>query len=417
MNVKKKDYAAVIIFGMITAYIAYAIDKAELSNIISDYTGHVYVYLPMLLKKETFFQGLGAAPYFLWHLVTIIGYKIFGIPLEYAAGYSNALFALFSYITVYFFVSSLYKRAGKEARSSVIAIISFGMCILQPIAADWSNVWILSVAPITPNPVTNPTYMATRGFAVLAFCLVIDIWGRQENDDYKGIFFKVENGLKRYYIALLIILLLSVLAKPTFVEMFIPAVGIVMLARWIKRVAKKDGSAKEYFKILVTTFLSAVPAIVVVFVQFLMYFIFGGSYGEGGSVVITPFLQVWRMFTDNAGISIIRALLFVMFVMLIRTVPFIDSNAGRLALVCFVVSFLQGAFLGESTKLGHGDFMWPLMSAMFLLFLAALKALIMHDEKEDRPFAGALTVTAWTIFALHVACGVMLIVKELFVLV
>ena len=77
MNVKKKDYAAVIIFGMITAYIAYAIDKAELSNIISDYTGHVYVYLPMLLKKETFFQGLGAAPYFLWHIVTIICYKIF----------------------------------------------------------------------------------------------------------------------------------------------------------------------------------------------------------------------------------------------------------------------------------------------------------------------------------------------------
>lgn len=416
MNVKKKDFAAAIIFGIITAYIGFAIDKAELANIVSDYTGHVYVYLPMLLDKETFLQGLGAAPYFLWHLVTIIGYKIFGIPLEYAAGYSNALFAVFTYITVYLFVSSLYKRAGREVRSSVIALISFGMCVLQPIVAGWSNVWILSVAPITPNPVTNPTYMATRGFAVLAFGLIIDIWGKQENDDYKGIFFKVENGLKRYYIALSIVLLLSVMAKPTFVEMFIPAVGIVMLARWIKRIAKKDGSGKAYFKILVTTFLTAVPAIVVVFAQFLMYFIFGGSYGEGGSVVITPFLRVWRMFTDNVGISIILALLFVMFVMLIRTVTFIDSNAGRLALVCFVVSFLQGAFLGESTKLGHGDFMWPLMSAMFLLFLAALTTLIVHGEKEDRPFAGALTVTAWTIFALHVSCGVMLIIEELLVL-
>ena len=416
MNVKKKDFAAAIIFGIITAYIGFAIDKAELANIVSDYTGHVYVYLPMLLDKETFLQGLGAAPYFLWHLVTIIGYKIFGIPLEYAAGYSNALFAVFTYITVYFFVSSLYKRAGRETSSSVIALISFGMCVLQPIAANWTDVWILKVAPITPNPISNPTYMATRGFAVLAFGLIIDIWGKQENDDYKGIFFKVENGLKRYYIALSIVLLLSVMAKPTFVEMFIPAVGIVMLARWIKRIAKKDGSGKAYFKILVTTFLTAVPTIVVVFAQFLMYFIFGGSYGEGGSVVITPFLRVWRMFTDNVGISIILALLFVMFVMLIRTVTFIDSNAGRLALVCFVVSFLQGAFLGESTKLGHGDFMWPLMSAMFLLFLAALTTLIVHGEKEDRPFAGALTVTAWTIFALHVSCGVMLIIEELLVL-
>ena len=413
MSVKKRDFAAAIIFGLLTAYISYRIVLVELSNIVSDMTGHVYVYLPLLLKKETFTQGLGAAPYFLWHLVTIIGYKLFGIPLEYASAYTNSLFAIFTYIVVYYFVSSLYKKAGKEVSSFTVSIISFGMCILQPISAKWMDTGILTAAPITPNPLFNPTYMATRGFAVLAFCLVLDIWGKQESDDYKGIFFKVENGLTRYYIALSVVLLLSVLAKPTFVEMFIPAVGIMMLCKWAKEGSKKDGSGKKYFGILLKTFLTAVPAILIVFAQFLMYFIFGGSYGEGGSVVVTPFLRVWRMFTDNAGLSIILALLFVMFVMLIRTVTFIDSNAGRLALTCFGVGFLQAAFLGESTKLGHGDFMWPLMSAMFLLFLAAVAALVLHKDNEDRPVKDALTFTAWTIFALHVFCGVLLIIEEL----
>ena len=54
MNVKKKDFAAAIIFGLLTAYLSYRIVEAELSNMVSDYTGHVYVYLPLLLKKETF---------------------------------------------------------------------------------------------------------------------------------------------------------------------------------------------------------------------------------------------------------------------------------------------------------------------------------------------------------------------------
>ena len=111
MSVKKRDFAAAIIFGLLTAYISYRIVLVELSNIVSDMTGHVYVYLPLLLKKETFTQGLGAAPYFLWHLVTIIGYKVFGIPLEYASAYTNSLFAIFTYIVGYFFVSSLYKNS------------------------------------------------------------------------------------------------------------------------------------------------------------------------------------------------------------------------------------------------------------------------------------------------------------------
>ena len=413
MNVKRRDYASAIIFGFLSAYISYRTVLKELSNIVSDFTGHVYVYLPLFLKKETFTEGLGAAPYFLWHLVTIIGYRVFGIPLEYAAAYTNSLFAIFTYIAVFFFISSLYKKAGKDAGSFTVPLISFGMCILQPISAKWMNAWILSAAPITPNPFSNPTYMATRGFAVLAFCLVIDIWGKQGNEDYKGIFFKVENGLTRYYVALSTVLLLSVLAKPTFVEMFIPAVGLVMLARLAKEGSKKDGSGKKYFGILIKTFLTAVPAIVIVLAQFLMYFIFGGSYGEGGSVVVTPFLRVWRMFTDNAGLSIILALLFVMFVMLICPTEFFDSDAGILSLVCFAVAFLQGAFLGESTKLGHGDFMWPVMSAMFLLFLAALGALILGDKEGAKPIKQKLAFSAWVIFAAHVFCGVIMLIEEL----
>ncbi len=409
MKEKTREYPiAVVVFGILLAFLSYRTVLASLPDHLSDFNGHTYVYLPFFFRKETLSQGLGAAPYCLWHLITLFGYKILRIPLENAAAYTNALFAVLSYMVFVWFIRKISERTNRPMGSMAAAAISFGLCILQPLEAEWMKVAGAGLSPFSLNPLHNPTYLAVRPFSVLCFCLVADIWGKQRDEGYHGIFFRVENGLKKYYIALSVILFLSAAAKPTFAEMFIPSVGLMMLIYWGREALKKDGSGRKAFGQLLALFITALPAIIYILIQFFAYFIFGGSYGDGGSLVITPFLYVWGLFTENVGLSLLLAMAFPLFVFLLDSRNILQSLMGKLALFSFAVSFLEAAFLGESTKLTHGDFLWPMISGMLLVYLAALADLIaLEGEDEESPVKRGLLLIAWGLFGVQVLCGVL----------
>lgn len=401
----KRDGFFAVLFAVLLSYFTYVYVMHVLGGILQDYNGHTYVYIPMF-TGGTWVEGWKTVSYCLWHMTVLLLHKGLRIPLNVSAAYSACLYSLFAYFVLYWMIIRVTAAAGKREEPLKASIIAFGMCAAQSLYCAWLDAGGRFLGMYSMNPIHNPTQMCVKGFSLVCLCLVWDIWQRQKDENYRGLFFRVEKGLKRYYIYLAAMLFLSALAKPTFAEMFIPAVGLVMLGEWISRLVRKDGSAAPYFRQCLHMLYCALPALAYMVLQFTLYFILGGSYGSEGGLVITKFLEVWGMYSENVGLSILLGMAFPLSVVLLNAGYFIKDDIGRLALACYGVGFLEAALLGESTVLSFGDFIWPLMSSMLVMWVVAvLRLLVLERTQADTGLKRNLISIAWSLFFLHVLCG------------
>lgn len=405
-NTKRNNLVAIIL-SVLLAYLTYQVVLYQLTHILSDYTGHLTVYLPTFY--ESWLKGWQTVPYCMWHLVVLGFHHMLHIPLADAAALSSCVFSLFSFFVIYWMILRCTAASGKEAHSSKAAFVAFGLCVIQSLFFYWLDAGDRFLGPYSMNPVHNPTQMCVRPFSLLCFCLVYDIWNKQQDDAYAGVFFQMKGGLKKPFIYLSVFLFLSTLAKPTFAEMFIPAVGILMLAEWIRRMVKKDSSASLYLKDCLHMLLCAVPSLAYIFLQFAAYFIWDVSYAGDESVIVTEWLEVWSMFTENVVLSIAIGMAFPLFMILIDVRFYLKNNLGKLALAGYAVGFFEAALLGESgDKLGHGNFMWPMISGMLLMWTAStLHLLTLERTKRGTRLGRMLIDGAWFLFCVHVLFGIL----------
>ena len=411
MERNKQDTFVPIALAIVLAYLTYGMVLSELPQALSDYNGHTYVYLPSF-SIDHWIEGWKMVPYCMWHLSVLFFNKILHIPLEVSAAYISSIFRMFTFYVLYWIVKKVTLSAGREESPAKAGVIAFGLSVCQPLYFYWLDAGMgRFLGMYSMNPIHNPTQMTASPFSLLCLCLVYDIWGKQKDDNYQGMFFPVENGLKRYYVYLALILGLSSMAKPTFAEMFIPTVGILMLIELILRIRRKDDSAKAYFSHCVSMFLCAIPALAYILIQFLAYFIWGGSYGADGSFMITKWLEVWSMYSENVFLSIALGMAFPLFMLLINASYFLKNDLGRIALTGYGVAFLEAALLGEGgSKLSHADFIWPLMSAMLLMFtVSTIRLLQLERQQAETKGKRLLLNIAWILFCFHAACGLMYI--------
>ena len=398
MKKAKTDAFLLAFLLLLLLHLNYAYVIKELPDIYSDYNGHAFVFLPKFFSRTTFWDGWKMVPYCMWHLVALFFYKILLFPLETSAACASCVFVAFSYLIFYWLLQKLSLKENLENGGIRSALLSFCLCIVQPISIPFWDATAYSV-----NPLYSPTQMCVRGFSLLCFFLVCDLWGIQKDPNYQGRFFPVERGIKKYYAALAVLLFLSAMAKPTFAEVFIPAVAFSMLFTWIRKILRKDGTAKPYFQHCLYTLCCAIPTLAYIFSQFAVYFLLGGSHGGGGSLIITGFLEVWNFFSQNVALSLLLSCAFPLFMLLLDPPYFLQSDEGKLSLVCLLIGFLEAAFLGESgPKLLHFNFAWPLMSAMFLFFtVGTMRLLTLEKLSRDRLGKRALLGISWLLFCLH----------------
>lgn len=402
LNRTKRDRIVVILLGVLLTYIIYSIVMNSLSDTMTDYYGHLYVYLPKF-SKDTWLEGWQSVPYVMWHCVVVILNRLLHIPLEVSAAYSSCIFSLFSYFVLCWMLQKLFQKLGEEESLAKVGILAFGFSIARSIYCYWLDTNVFSI-----NPLHNPTQMCVQGFSLLCLCLVYDIWGKQKEASYQGVFFKVEEGLKKYYVYLGVALFGSVMAKPTFAEMFIPTVGVLMLWNLISAIRKRDGSTSQYFRYCLQMFCCALPALTYMLLQFFSFFNFNGNdESEKSRLIITGFMQVWSLFSENVVLSIGLGMAFPLFVVMLNPVYFIKSDLGKLALTGYIIGLLEAAFLGESgPKLSHGNFMWPMMSGMLLMWAVSLMRLITLERTQaDNGKKKILIDSGWFLFFIHVLCG------------
>ncbi len=399
----KSSYISYSVFLVVLLYLTYIYVMKALPNHLSDYNGHTYVYYP-LFTREHIWEALSLAPYCMWHAVVFLFNKIMLMPLNNSSAYSACVFAALSFYVFAWTIKRSVKYHSVEISDFTIAFLAFLLCVVQPISLPWADVTAYS-----PNPLYSPTQMCVRAFTVLCFCLVSDIWGLQENENYVGKYFHVENGSKKYYIMLALALFLSTMAKPTFAEMFIPAVAVMMLIKLLIRVTQKNEPG-EYFKKCLYMLYAAIPALVSILIQFFTYFLFKGHGVEAdGSFIITRFLEVWEIYSDNVILSMILSLAFPMLMLLMDTRFFIKNSDRLLIIICLVISFFESAFFGESGgKFANCNFFWPLMSAMLLLFFVAVERLVVLSARDyENRYQRLLIAGAWILVIFHGFFGVL----------
>lgn len=408
MERNKKEDGFVIVLGIVLAYFLYSVVMNQLPDIMTDFNGHTYVFLS-LFAQGSWLEGWKEVPYCMWHLCVLAMKQILRVPLEVSAAYVSCFFYLLAYWLMYWMLQKYMAAKGETLSSVKAGSIAFGLSVVQALYFFWLDAGDRFLGTFSINPLFNPTQLCVRPFVLLCFCLVCDIWGRQKDENYRGIFFRVENGLKKYYIYLAVVLLLSTMAKPVFAEMFIPAVGVMMLVEWIVRLLQKDGSAGRYFKQCLTMLLCSVPSLTYILAQFLAFF--GGSERESSSLIFTKWMEVWGMYSENIVLSIIVGMAFPLFMILIDGRFFAKNDMGRLALTGYAVGLLESAILGEGgERLSHGNFLWPMMCGMQLVWVvSALRLMELERNQADTKTKRFLLDLAWVLFCLHVLCGLLYI--------
>ena len=415
MTQKKNNTAIVAVFSALLVFITYFISINELRNEVSDFSGHVYTYIP-LLKGSQGVDGWMAVPYFMWHLSVIALEEFTPIPLEASAALVSCFFAMFGFYVLYWMFDKVAAYYELECGAVQKGFFAFALSMVQPLFMYWFDTTSQYLGQFSINPMHNPTHMCVKPFSLLCLCFAYDILEKVHNPQHKGMFVDIRKSTKKASMLLAVTLLLSCMAKPTFAEMFIPAVGFIMLYEWLKRVIAKDDTAKEYFHKCLNMLLISVPALAYILLQFLAYFIWGGSYGgEGAGLVITKWMQVWRMYTENVAVSMVLGMGFPFFVVLINGVYFVKDNLGRIALVGYMVGVLECALLGEGGgKITHGDFLWPMMSGMTLLWVVAgLRFMVLEERQNKTKAQQVCNHAAWWLLLLYVLFGVIYIYNGL----
>lgn len=410
---KRNEELLLIALGMVIAYFIYAAVMHELPQTYADYNGHLYVYLPAF-TGESWLKGWRTVPYCMWHMCVLALNLLLHIPLEASAAYVSCFFQLLTYFLIYWMIQKYTEAKGNRMSSAKAAVLAAGSSIVQGLHFEWLDLGGRFLGTFSMNPIHNPTQMAVRPFVLLSFALVIDIWGAQEDKTYKGIFFKVENGPKKYYLYLTALLFLSSLAKPVFALMFIPAVGLLMLGRLFGCIRRRDNSAASCFKQCVTMFLCAVPTVLYVMLSAASYYIIGDIYQGEGSLTLTKWMEVWNMYTENVILSIALGMAFPLFLVLIDGRFFLREAIGRLALTGYLVGLLEAAVMGEEGhRLSHADYIWPMMCGMLLMWMAALLRLaVLERIHAETKWKKILIYFAWFLFCAHVLCGI-LYLKEM----
>jgi len=119
-------------------------------------------------------------------------------------------------------------------------------------------------------------------------------------------------------------------------------------------------------------------------------------------------MQVWKLYSENVTASIVLGMGFPLFMVAFNGSYFLKDTLGRLALVGYIVGVLECALLGESGgKITHGDFLWPMMSGMTLLWVVSTIRLAVLEQTQNKSRLQQICLqAAWFLFYLFVLFGI-----------
>lgn len=279
----------------------------------------------------------GVEPFYipdpLWHYGVYTIATILHISIEHSAILLSAFLVTFWVYLIYFVV----KERLVFSNLYMPILITFSIIIIGPLCIPWYNK-IIYLSQGSPNIWHNVTLWTVKPFALLSILFV-----------FKAIYTK----RNLYYFLTIIMVVVSLFAKPSFAIMFLPALVLFVL---IKKLYNR-----QFIIFYILLGLISV---------FILLYQFTHTFTIGDSKMVFDFLGVWSQRSPNIAFSIVLA--FPMLFLLLES-KIIHDDYILLSCLQIFIGIIFYAFFAQTGKYYlHGNFSWSYLLAMSLLYLFSI---------------------------------------------
>ena len=236
----------------------------------------------------------------------------------------------------------------------------------------------------------NPTYLAVEPLALICFFLY---WKMVQDGRMEWKRFALFGFL----------MLLSGLFKPSFYQMFIPALVIFCVADTLY-------TRFERFRFSLCTAVSVVPAGLLALAQMNILSSADAQINEANGIAVGLF-EVLGYYSPHPLLSTVLTLGFPLVMIVICRRELLKNKMLMLAVCAVLSGFSQYALLYKQVNTYAGDFGWGYSLSLVLIFTVGL--ILLNNLWQTRERKGSL-YAALGVFALHVLFG-LLYYKEILV--
>lgn len=315
----------------------------------------------------------------LWHLCTVLLTDSLGS--DYAGTTVTVVMKLAQFLIICWF----YDRCLRDKINRIFCpMLALATVLVSAVCIPSVNPQVYVNAG-TPNVWHSPTQTMVLFWMLLCVMFLSSSYTRQLQPDrtrcdltwYRMLFFAI-------------ILAISTLAKPVFVQAFFPGAALYFLFQWIRH-PKHTG---YYIRLLCTL----IPTIALILLQMTAY------YGEEAQTGLLLFFNPDQILYTVRIALLINA--FPLFVTL--TNPGKQKNPfSALCLFTFAAAWLECAFIRETgVRSTHGNFDWALMATSLLVWVNAVPQFIEMLREKKSAKTLCLNITAGVLFAWHLLSGV-----------
>ncbi|MBP3352765.1 MAG: hypothetical protein J6L65_10230 [Lachnospiraceae bacterium] len=282
---------------------------------------------------------------------------------------------------------------------TVLVFALFFVSMLYGVGFEIPGIWRRYRGVFSPNPYHNATYLATRPFTIVTFFIFVRVLKDYEEQ------FKLRDVL-----LFGVFLFLSTITKPSFTFILVPAAGLILLYRLLRK-------RFENFRNTLFLGLSFIPTFCALLYQF--FGVFGPVEGEEKGIGF-GLGKAWSYHCDNIPVAILLGLAFPLAVLFLNFRDLKKNGVFRLAWQITAVSLFEILFLFEKGfRVGHLNFSWGYMHGMFFAFVASAyllfqKTFIIKGAETDagepstkKGLRILLLVGQWAVFGLHLLLGLL----------
>jgi hypothetical protein len=287
-------------------------------------------------------------------------------------------------------ISNHFQETPKfSVRLQAIAF-AFALLLIAPINLFTLGERRLYLGYLGINVYHNPTILILKPLSLSLFWLITS----------KSI--SRERNLAIIGIAILTVI--STLAKPSYIICLLPALFIATTIKFLQ---------KQKINLKFLTFGVFIPAIGILFLQYLIAF----SDGESGGFIIAPFVAMLGFDNSIFGIVIkffLSALFPITVAILFPRLVF-SNERMIIAWLSFIFGVIYTYCLVETGDLAsHGNFLWSGQITLFILFVQTTISLISHFRKKNlyEIMHDPRLVMIAAIFVLHLLSGVLWYLAE-----
>ena len=379
---KKAWFAALLIMlagaVVIFTHEYYTVMKLMKSKTLTDMQWHAD------LAKSLGSFSLAEWCYPFWHWCVKGMVKIFKIRLKTAASFVSAAMVAMTYVTGFFCM----RLSTRKISPVIAAVVNFFLFTAGALHIHAFNKYYY-LGQGSPNIFHNPTHIAVRLFALPAFVILAAVLDKAAEKAFK------EPLSKSAIAALAVLLALSTLAKPTFLQILFPALFFMFIWLMVK-------SHSAVLKNGISLIISCIPSLLILIYQY--SFTFAGNGGENAaeSGMEFTFMGIWHLYTPSPLLSLILSSLFPAIIFGITIYRKETKLSFILAWMLYLIGFCEQAFLSETgDRANHFNFSWGFNLALFIVWWQSAAYLVNNFKRRDKAFWISLAV-----FICHCGFGI-----------